>query len=170
MNKAQRRLEKLVKALSADMYRYAYFLCRNEHLAEDLVQETFVRAWRFLDGLRDESKAKSWLFTTLRREHARQFERYQPNFVDYDLDQLPDDRGAPVEVMAVRRAVAALPPKFRDPLSLQVLGGYSGAEIAGMLDLPVATVNTRIFRARQRLRKIFEGGVADLDLHETVSG
>jgi len=170
MNKAQRRFEKLVKALSADMYRYAYFLCRDAHLAEDLVQETLLRAWRFLDGLRDESKAKGWLFTTLRREHARQFERYQPSFDDCDLDQLPDDRGAPVEVMVVRRAVAALPPKFRDPLSLQVLGGYSGAEIADMLGLPVATVNTRLFRARQHLRKIFEGGIADLNLQEPVGG
>ena len=72
--------------------------------------------------------------------------------------------------MVVRRAVAALPPKFRDPLSLQVLGGYSGAEIADMLGLPVATVNTRLFRARQHLRKIFEGGVADLNLQEPVGG
>ncbi|MDX2313635.1 MAG: sigma-70 family RNA polymerase sigma factor, partial [Gammaproteobacteria bacterium] len=75
MQNAQLRFEKLVNAVSSDLYRYAFRLCRNKAMAEDLVQETFLRAWRFLDSLREEKKAKSWLMTTLRREFARQFER-----------------------------------------------------------------------------------------------
>lgn len=167
MEKAQQRFEKLVMALSSDMYRYAYFLCKNEDLAEDLVQETFMRAWRFLGSLRDESKAKSWLFTTLRREFARQFERYQPRFDDVEPDLLPGERGSQMEVLVVRRAMLGLPLKYREPIVLQVIGGYSGEEIAEMLGVPRATVNTRLFRARQRLRKIFEGGVSDIDLDES---
>lgn len=167
MEKAQQRFEKLVLALSSDMYRYAYFLCKNQDLAEDLVQETFVRAWRFLGSLRDESKAKGWLFTTLRREFARHFERYQPRFDDVEPDLLPGDRGSQQEVLVVRRAMLRLPLKYREPIVLQVIGGYSGEEIANMLGVPRATVNTRLFRARQRLRKIFEGGVNDIDLDET---
>ncbi|HSS63970.1 MAG TPA: sigma-70 family RNA polymerase sigma factor [Gammaproteobacteria bacterium] len=166
MEKAQQRFEKLVLALSSDLYRYAFFLCRNKELAEDLVQETFIRAWRFLESLKDESKAKSWLFTTLRREFARQFERYQPRFDDVEPDLLPGERGAPVDVLVVRRAMLELPLKYRDPIVLQVIGGYSGEEIANMLAVPRATVNTRLFRARQRLRKIFERGVSDIDLDE----
>lgn len=166
MEKAQQRFEKLVLALSSDMYRYAFFLCKNEDLAEDLVQETFMRAWRFLESLRDESKAKSWLFTTLRREFARQFERYQPRIDDVEPDLLPGERGPHLEVLVIRRAMLGLPLKYREPIVLQVIGGYSGEEIADILGVPRATVNTRLFRARQRLRKIVEGGVSDIDLDE----
>ncbi len=157
MHNAQARFERLVNAVSSDLYRYALMLCRNRAMAEDLVQETFMRAWRFLDSLRDESKAKSWLMTTLRREFARQFERYQPVFEDVELDQIRGDQGINPEVWAVRRGLMQLPTKYREVLVLQVIGGYSGAEMAKMLDLPTATVNTRLFRARQRLREILEG-------------
>jgi RNA polymerase sigma-70 factor (ECF subfamily) len=157
LRKRQQRFERLVGALSSDLYRYAFMLCRNEAMAEDLVQETFLRAWRFLDRLRDEHKAKSWLITTLRREFARQFERYQPRFDDVDLDRIVGDRGIDPDVLAVRKAMTELPEKYREALALQVIGGYSGQEMAEMLGLPRATVNTRLFRARQRLREVFEG-------------
>ena len=153
MRTTQQRFEKLVGALAADLYRYAFLLCRNEALADDLVQETFMRAWRFLDKLRDERKAKSWLMTTLRREYARQFERYQPIFDPADLDQIAGESAVDPEVWTLRRAVAALPLKYREVLVLQVIGGYTGTEMADLLDLPRATVNTRLFRARQHLRK-----------------
>jgi len=156
MQKSQARFERLVNALSSDLFRYALMLCRNRAMAEDLVQETFMRAWRFLDALRDEKKAKSWLMTTLRREFARQFERYQPPFDDVDLEQIAADNSVNPEVWAVRRGLAKLPDKYREALVLQVIGGYSGAEMAKMLELPRATVNTRLFRARQELRQILE--------------
>lgn len=159
MENAEKRFEVMVNALSADIYRYALWLCRNRTMAEDLVQETFMRAWRSLDSLRDEKKAKSWLMTTLRREHARQFERYQPRFEDVELDGITDgtiDGGTSTEIRTLRQAIVSLPDKYREPLVLQVIGGYSGEEIAQMLDLPRATVMTHLFRARQKLRKIME--------------
>ena len=156
VQEAQARFERLVNALSADLYRYAYLLCRNQAMAEDLVQETFMRAWRFLDSLRDESKAKSWLMTTLRREFARQFERYQPVFENVELDQVTGGPEMDPEVWTLRRGIARLPAKYREVLLLQVIGGYSGAEMAKMLDLPRATINTRLFRARQKLRDMLE--------------
>jgi RNA polymerase sigma-70 factor, ECF subfamily len=156
MRNSQARFEKLVNAVSSDLYRYAFMLCRNKAMAEDLVQETFMRAWRFLDSLRDEKKAKSWLMTTLRREFARQFERYRPPFADVELDQIAGSDGVNPEVWEVRRGLARLPDKYREVLVLQVIGGYSGAEMAEMLELPRATVNTRLFRARQQLRKQLE--------------
>lgn len=156
MQNPQARFEKLVYAVSSDLFRYAFMLCRNKTMAEDLVQETFMRAWRFLDSLRDEQKAKSWLMTTLRREYARQFERYQPRFDDVDLEQIAGGDGVNPEVWAVRRGLAKLPDKYREVLVLQVIGGYTGAEMADMLELPRATVNTRLFRARQQLRQVLE--------------
>ena len=118
-----------------------------------------MRAWRNLDSLRDESKAKSWLITTLRREHARLYERYRPPFDDVDLSAVAargEDVESSVEIMGIRREVFSLPEKYREVLMLQVIGGYTGAEIAALVGLPLATVNTRLFRARQRLKKQLE--------------
>ena len=67
-----------------------------------------------------------------------------------------DGRESRYEVRALRHALSQLPVKYRDVLVLQVLGGYSGAEISEMLGVPQATVNTRLFRARQRLRAKLE--------------
>ena len=157
MKDAQKRFEVMVNALSADLYRYAFWLCRSRDLAEDLVQETFMRAWRSFGNLRDERKAKSWLITTLRREYARQFERYQPDFAEVELDGLSSNSASTedhAEVVALRRALASLPEKYRDPLALQVIAGYTGEEIGEMLNLPRATVMTRLFRARQTLQRV----------------
>ena len=71
MKTKQIQYEALVRAYSTDLYRYGYWLCHDRHVAEDLVQETFLRAWRSLESLKDETAAKSWLITILRRENAR---------------------------------------------------------------------------------------------------
>ena len=157
MSRNDQRFEAMVEAYSADLYRYAYWLCHSSHMAEDLVQETFLRAWRFLDGLKEESKAKSWLITTLRREHARQYERYRPQMDDIDLETLPAQlESDDADVSAVRQAISKLPDNYREPLVLQVIWGYSGEEIAVMLEMPRASINTRLFRARQQLKKFLE--------------
>ena len=83
-NTKQQRYESLVAALYQDVYRYAFWLCKNQPLAEDLVQETFLRAWRSLESLQNDKAAKAWLFTILRRENARLYERYRPDLVDIE--------------------------------------------------------------------------------------
>jgi RNA polymerase sigma-70 factor (ECF subfamily) len=138
--------------LAKDVYRYAYSLCRHQAQAEDLTQETFLRAWRFLEGLRDDRKAKSWLFTTVRREFFRQFERYQPIFEEIDPERTPALDQPEMETWMLQRSIENLPAKYRDVLLLQIIGGYSGQEIADVLEIPRATVNTRLFRARAKLR------------------
>jgi RNA polymerase sigma-70 factor (ECF subfamily) len=80
----QQRYESLVATLYQDVYRYAFWLCKNKPMAEDLVQETFLRAWRSLDSLQNDKAVKAWLFTILRRENARQYERYRPELVDIE--------------------------------------------------------------------------------------
>ena len=110
--------------------------------------------------MNDESKAKSWLITTLRREHARQYERYRPQIEDLELETIEDPRpseGLSSDVDSVRDAMARLPENYREPLILQVLWGYSGDEIAELMEMPRASVNTRLFRARQMLRKMIAG-------------
>lgn len=154
MGSKQTRFEALVNALSNDLYRYAVWLCRDRHRAEELVQETFLRAWRSLDSLRDERAAKGWLITILRREHARGYERYKPELdSELDVDNLAASSSeSPAEMLALRQAIAGLTPQYSEPLLLQVLGGYRCDEIAEMLDLSPGAVMTRLFRARQKLR------------------
>jgi RNA polymerase sigma-70 factor (ECF subfamily) len=75
MNTRQTQFEALVNAYSTDLFRYAVWLVRDSQLAEDLVQETFMRAWKAIDTLRDPALAKTWLITILRRERARVYEK-----------------------------------------------------------------------------------------------
>jgi RNA polymerase sigma-70 factor (ECF subfamily) len=147
--------ERLVRAYSAELYRYAYWLCRDRFLAEDLVQETFARAWTGWAGLREEGAARKWLYTILHNEHARLFERKRLDIVeDQDLDALEDHRLASVHgEIEMREALHALPPVYREPLLLQVLGGFSCEEIATLMNVTPGAVMTRLSRARLALRK-----------------
>ncbi len=155
---AQVRFEALVRTYSSDLYRYAYWLCQDKNMAEDLLQETFLRAWRALESMREERAAKAWLITILRREHARQFERQRPKFEDVDSHSLAawDNDDKRTEAVILRRAIAALPMEYREPLILQVLGGYSTGEIGDILELSRGAVMTRVFRAKQKLRHVLE--------------
>ena len=130
--------------------------CMTGKWPEDIVQETFLRAWKSLDSLLEQSKAKSWLITILRRENARRFERKQLTLVDIDDHQVEDDyimdSETTMEQRMIRRQIMKLAPEYREPLLLQVVGGFSGEEIADMLELNKNTVMTRLFRARNQLK------------------
>lgn len=156
----QQRYESLVRALNTDIYRYAYWLCGDKSIAEDITQETFLRAWRALDTLKDEKSAKAWLITILRRENARRFERKQFDYSDIDQDQLVDadstSSESKTEQYLLRRKIATLEAEYREPLLLQVIGGFSGEEIANILGLNRNTVLTRLFRARNQLKDALE--------------
>src|SRR5258706_2289326 len=166
MSLKQSQFDALVRATSSDLYRFGVWLCRNDALAQDLVQETYLRAWRSLDDLRDTQAAKAWLITILRREHARIYERKQVDMENLD-DVVIDDRDSQrpdetTEDALIRAAMMRLEPKYREPLLLQVLGGFSCEEIARELKLTSAAVMTQLFRARQELKVAL--GAADESL------
>ena len=156
----QIRFNALVKALHGDLFRYAYWLTHDKHVSEDLVQETFLRAWRALDSLQDEKAAKSWLITILRRENARRFERKRFDMSEYEeatiTDTLSTSTEQEIENHWLREKIAQLPEDYREPLVLQVIGGFSGDEIASMLSLNKNTVMTRLFRARNQLKDVID--------------
>lgn len=161
----------MVNALSTDLFRYAYWLCRDKHTAEDLVQETFTRAWRAIDTLRDEKAAKQWLLTTLRREFARTFERRRPVYSDVDPEELESTEpgyDTRIEAQVLRRSLDKLPNEYLEPLLLQVLWGYSCEEIAEALGLKRGAVMTRLFRARQKMRELLTHE-RDKDENETFT-
>ncbi|MEA3410428.1 MAG: sigma-70 family RNA polymerase sigma factor [Pseudomonadota bacterium] len=151
------RFNSLVELHSSYLYRYAYWKCQNRALADDLVQETFLRAWRHLDQLKNPETARSWLTTIVRREFARLFERTR---VEIDPDASPDNVAASIdhdtrpEAFALRQGLRKLPEKYREPLLLQVLGGFSLAEIATIMGVSTSAATTRLFRAREKMRRI----------------
>ena len=155
------QFDALVNAHAADMYRYAFWLCRDQATAEDLVQETFLRAWKSLHKLKDAKAVKGWLITILRREFFRDRKRYRLEVTgDFDLAEMAGGRGeydTSTDAFQLRRALAELPEDYREPLLLQVLHGYSTQEIAAMMDLTQATVLTRLFRARKKMRGLLDG-------------
>jgi len=152
----RRRFDELVGRFHQDMYRYAAWLCRDRAVAEDVVQESLLRAWKSLDALREDAAAKHWLLTIVRRENARHFERRRLETVDID-ELTPSQEGFLASARDehlddVREAIFRLDDEYREPLVLQVLMGYSTNEIAELMGLRQGAVLTRLHRARHKLR------------------
>ena len=152
----RQRFDEYVGVYHQDMYRYAAWLSRDKSIAEDVVQEALLRAWKSLDALREKSSAKQWLLTIVRRENARYFERKRLETVDIDnlsasqaalLAEQPDE-----ELDDMRLAIYELDDDYREPLVLQVLMGFSTNEIAEQLGLKQGAVLTRLHRARAKLK------------------
>jgi len=158
----RQRFDRLVTVFHADMYRYAAWLCRDKAIAEDVVQESMIRAWKSLDALREEDAAKQWLLTIVRRENARYFERRRLETVDIDnltasqaalLAEEPDE-----QLYELRESIFELENDYREPLVLQVLMGYSTSEIGDLMGLKQGAVLTRLHRARLKLKDIVAQG------------
>ena len=164
------RAEEFVSHTDA-LFRYAMALSRSVPAAEDLVQETFVRAFSAKNPLRPDSNYKSWLFTILKNiwlNHVRK-ERWNVQILDAEpdgsglaipasLDSDPHRRYvSKLEVAQIRGAIQQLPMEFREIIILREYDELSYQEIAGMLGCPVGTVMSRLARARSRLRTILSG-------------
>jgi RNA polymerase sigma-70 factor (ECF subfamily) len=147
------RFEDLVRLHAADLYRYAFWLARDRSQAEDIVQEALLRGWRAYPGLRAQAAAKTWLFSIVRNEYLRAVEgsAREPQSLE-GLDP-PDDRPTDA-ALEMREALLSLPASYAEPLALQVLGGFSCAEIAAMLGTTEGATMTRLTRARQALKRL----------------
>ena len=154
------RFDRLVGVLHKDMYRYAAWLCRDPGIAEEVVQEALLRAWKSLDALREDAAAKQWLMTIVRRENARYFERKRLETVD--IDSLTPAQAAMLvegdnaELNELRAAIYRLEDDYREPLVLQVLMGHSTKEIAELMGIKAGAVLTRLHRARHKLKDVVD--------------
>ena len=152
----QASVTQLFESMRPDLLRFAHWLARDRSLAEDIVQESLLRAWRSRDTLKDRGAARAWLLTIVRREHARLYERKRLELVSLDEaleSQAPAKAADPEgDLFTLRNAIMRLPIEYREPLVLQVLGGFSTDEIARELALSSTAVLTRLFRARNKLR------------------
>lgn len=148
----------LFESLRPDLLRFAQWLARDRAIAEDIVQEALLRAWRSRDALKDQAAVRPWLLTIVRREHARLYERKRLELVSLDdaieIAPSPGTAESEEQLFALRHAIMKLPIQYREPLVLQVLGGFSTEEIARELALSSTAVLTRLFRARNKLRTL----------------
>ena len=170
----KRKYSLLIESHSQDLYKYALWLCKDKNMAEDVMQETYLRAWKSLESLREAKAAKGWLFTIFRREHARQFERKQLQYQDLEsMDSVADARlgyDDTPEAFALRIALRKLDDDYREPLEMQILGGFSCDEIATILNISSSAVMTRLFRARKKMRQLLGyDSVAELSVVERSS-
>jgi RNA polymerase sigma-70 factor (ECF subfamily) len=153
---AKHSFQTLCMRLRPDLLRFAQWLTRNKSVAEDVVQESLLRAWKSRHSLLNEHAAKAWLCKIVRNEYARTFERKRLVLVDFDSLVATDDPSLAAEddqdVNDIRAALRGLAEQYRRPLEMQVLLGYSVVEIAAQLHLSKAAVLTRLFRARNQLR------------------
>lgn len=149
----RREFEQLGRRLRPDLYRYAFWLGRDRQLAEDVVQEALLRAWKAYRDLTDPDSAKAWMISIVRREFARTFERKRLETVDIsDYEQQLSSADDDPRVEEMRQAIFELEVDYREPLALQVLMGHTTREIAGLMDLSEGAVLTRLHRARAKLR------------------
>jgi RNA polymerase sigma-70 factor (ECF subfamily) len=153
----------LVDANYTPLYRFALSLARNASDAGDLVQQTFFIWATKGHGLRELSKAKSWLFTTLYREFLRGRRRDSRSS---SLEDLPPgerepsvedvDRVARIDAATVMAALQSVDETFRAPLTLFYIEDMSYQEIAEALEVPIGTVMSRLSRGKAQLRMVLE--------------
>ncbi|MGO8765273.1 MAG: RNA polymerase sigma factor [Limisphaerales bacterium] len=157
MNEAD--YEHAVNSFYQGLYRFGFSLSGNTDDACELTQETFARLLTKGGQLRDRSKMKAWLFTTLYRIYLgwkRREARHPHLEIDSVEDELPPVTPETVdklEAEAVSRSLLALEERYRVPLALHYFENHSYREISRLLDIPVGTIMSRLSRGKELMRK-----------------
>jgi RNA polymerase sigma-70 factor (ECF subfamily) len=157
-------LQNQLEQIRPRLYRLAYSWSHNAALADDLVQDTLIKAMKNANQLRDPALLNSWLFSILSnclRDHYRQYKEME------DIDELEDFHYAHENtpenahsqsqiVLRVRNAVSKLPLGQRQVLTLVDLEELSYIEVASILDIPIGTVMSRLCRARVTMKSLLK--------------
>jgi RNA polymerase sigma-70 factor (ECF subfamily) len=200
-SKRRAEFERIVLPHVDSLYGAAFRLCRNGRDAEDLVQETLLRAYRFWDSFKRDSNVRAWLFkiqtntfinSYQKRKRRREVldkamdEQDATDGVLYQAQSL--DRRSPEQSLLdrtmsddVSRALAEMPSDFRTAVVLCDVEGFSYKEIAEIMDCPVGTVMSRLYRGRRLLKKnlhafavregiIKDDNMVDLDAYRQAQG
>lgn len=173
----ERAIEQLLELEGPKLLAFAGRFCGSESEAEDLVQETFIRAFRSWNQLADKRNARAWLYSIARHACQRMHRKRagepvriesldellpRPTPTVPDLDAAADPHRTQLRTEArelVERALAQLPTAFRVPLVLSDIAELTTAEIAAVLGIKEATVKTRLHRARLKLRAVLASGL-----------
>ena len=157
--------EKLLE-IQDNLYNFAYMLTSDKEEAKDLLQDTTLKALDNRDKYIDNINFKGWLFTIMRNIFINNYRRVVRNqtMVDQTEDlfhlNLPQESGfdtpdGSYTIKEINRAIASFAPEYRIPFSMHITG-YKYHEIAAYMKLPLGTVKSRIFFARQRLQSILK--------------
>ncbi|MBU1319480.1 MAG: sigma-70 family RNA polymerase sigma factor [candidate division Zixibacteria bacterium] len=159
---------RLVRLNQKRIYRLVYRFCRDHDTADELAQETFVKAYMSLDTFREEYRFSSWIgtiATNLAFNHLKRQKR-QVSIVDYPIEEIiadPNPGADPSRSLTDREMmdrleeeVEKLPPEYKTVFILRVNEELSYEEIAKRLGIEMGTVMSRLFRARSRLKKALE--------------
>lgn len=162
--------KELLKHIDA-LHNFAFYLTHNEEEADDLVQETYYKAFKHLDYFEDGTNSKAWLFKILKNnfinEYRRKsrslkrvdFEEVLREFDDEDEIDLPDEVALDPDVAGlilgdeITEALKSIPLDYRSLIVLSDLEDFTYEEIAKILDIPLGTVRSRLHRARAMLKK-----------------
>jgi RNA polymerase sigma-70 factor (ECF subfamily) len=162
----------IVRRWQGPLVNMAWRYCRDRARAEDLAQDAFLRAWRGLAGWRRESSFSTWLFALAANAFRSELKRFPVVHLSLDDIHEPASRRTQLDSLseeqnreAVRRAVLALPRRYREPVLLYYFHGMDVSAAARTMDLPEGTVKARLARGRALLRRRFphlnqESGVA----------
>lgn len=174
--------EELALPLIPDVSRFAYSLTRDQDEADDLVQDTYLKAFRAWDSFTPGTNLRAWLFTICKNTFRRRFRREQAR--DDVEREGGDDDAYPIVMShvnaermglgdlfdrldvqpALERAMAELPELFRVIVALVDLEGLSYHEAAEVMEIPVGTVRSRLFRARRRLQESLIDQAVDMGI------
>jgi len=166
----QQAFAEIVELYQDRIFQLCYRMLGNRHEAEDVAQEAFVRAYMNIDRFDVDKKFSTWLFriaTNLTIDHLRK--KRPDHYLDAELtgtdgvtlysylaadEKLPEDTLLENELQqTVQKEIQSLPPKYRSAIILKYMQDLSLKEISEILELPIATVKTRIHRGREALRK-----------------
>jgi RNA polymerase sigma factor (sigma-70 family) len=173
------RFESLLLPLMNDAYNLARWLMKNQEDAEDMVQESYLRAFRFFASFHEGSNCRAWFLRIVRNTcytalGARNLKQKQVP-LDSEADEVEDTSPLPpvslskkATVESVREAITTLPIDFREVVVLRELQGLSYKEISHVSGIPLGTVMSRLARARRQLYLILEAREdIDRELHST---
>ncbi len=161
--------DRLIEAMP-NLRAFAISLCGTSDRADDLVQETLVKAWNKIDSFEDGTNLKAWLFTILRNTYFSQYRKGRRELADTDgeyssrLSVQPQQQGH-IDVQDLSAALNELPDDQREALVLVAAEGFSYEQAAEISDCAVGTIKSRVSRARTRLAEIMQ-----LDADDSFSG
>jgi RNA polymerase sigma-70 factor (ECF subfamily) len=169
--------ESLVSRYYSSLYQFAFSLTRTDTEASDLTQQTFYVWATKGHQLRDVSKVKTWLFTTLHREFLEK-QRRQTRFPHFDLSQIDGELPSispemvnQLDSQTVLQALAGVDASYQAPLALFYLEDHSYKEIAEILEIPIGTVKSRLSRGIAHLQQILvSSGVSAVPLRKEQHG
>ena len=155
----QELFESCVDQHADSMYRVAFRLTGDRELASELVQETYLHAWKGLDSLRDKTRMRSWIFGILRNQYTKLLRKLpkatqltQPESVESSLPPTEPE----ISRQMVQQAIQQLDDKHKFPILLVSMEGMSAEAAGEILDVPRGTILSRLHRGRQQLKILIE--------------